>query len=267
MLFPITIFPCVPFASDIFLINESAKTESSCPLVFLWVPLPFGSGIACSGIRTQKGLAALFEFLGAYLTGFQQYVLALGWVCGSVHTATAVWPLAPFRVRGPAVSRWYHTFLVLLSTVFCSGKREKREKTGHLSSFCPQILSTSGLMTPPQWFSNLIGLGSHLLRTQGWALPILLREDPLQVAPRQEYFWKFLRWFQCANKAKNRCLGDIPQHPAPRMQGIELGHTVEWMSANNCFHKTDKPCRDLAVRTGFSPCRCFLSATWGFESS
>ena len=34
MLFPITIFPCVPFASDIFLINESAKTEFSCPLVF-----------------------------------------------------------------------------------------------------------------------------------------------------------------------------------------------------------------------------------------
>lgn len=31
MLFPITIFPCVPFAPDIFLINQFAETESTCP--------------------------------------------------------------------------------------------------------------------------------------------------------------------------------------------------------------------------------------------
>lgn len=95
MLFPITIFPCVPFASDIFLINESAKTESSCPLVVLCIPPSFGSGTACSGSRTQKGQAALFAFLGEYLTGFQQSVPALGWVCSSVHTAAAAQPLTP----------------------------------------------------------------------------------------------------------------------------------------------------------------------------
>lgn len=35
MLFPITIFPYVPFASDIFLKNQFAKTESSCPWDFV----------------------------------------------------------------------------------------------------------------------------------------------------------------------------------------------------------------------------------------
>lgn len=35
MLFPITIFPCVPFASGIFLISQSAETESSCPRAFV----------------------------------------------------------------------------------------------------------------------------------------------------------------------------------------------------------------------------------------
>lgn len=35
MLFPITIFPCMPFASDIFLINQFAETESSCPWDFV----------------------------------------------------------------------------------------------------------------------------------------------------------------------------------------------------------------------------------------
>lgn len=46
MLFPITIFPCGPFASDIFLLNESAETESSCPLGDFAHTPPLGSGPA-----------------------------------------------------------------------------------------------------------------------------------------------------------------------------------------------------------------------------
>lgn len=94
MLFPITIFPCVPFASDIFLINDSAETESSCPLVssvhkqyrphhvVLRPPV-------LAQEPTKSG--CLFSIPGAYLTQLRQSTcVACGrLVCGSLHPGRA----------------------------------------------------------------------------------------------------------------------------------------------------------------------------------
>lgn len=94
MLFPITIFPCVPFASDIFLINDSAEqsplvlwfllsTNNIAPTMWFW-DLQFWP-------KNPQSQAALFSIPGAYLTQLRQSTcVACGrLVCGSLHPGRA----------------------------------------------------------------------------------------------------------------------------------------------------------------------------------
>lgn len=93
MLFPITIFPCVPFAPDIFLLNESAETESSCPLGDFVHGPPLGSGPHAPA-QNSEAQAALSAFPGRIVQDSRSWCWPGPWVCGSVHKAIAPGPLS-----------------------------------------------------------------------------------------------------------------------------------------------------------------------------
>lgn len=175
MLFPITIFPGVPFASDIFLINESAKTESSCPLVFSVRKLYYHHHV----VLRPLALAQEPRKVGCPLF----IPRSLSYTITTVHVGlqASVWwgprrqgHWLPERMPAPEVPRWPHMFPVLfLSTTFHSREKD-RLKTSYLGSFSPQIPSTSQPMTSLQWFPTL-----------AWPHPYQSGKT-LQVAPRQE---------------------------------------------------------------------------------
>lgn len=113
MLFPITIFPCVPFASDIFLINQSAETESSCLRVFVSTNDP--SPHLCQGIpeRLDCSLVIPRSFVVRVMTicaGLRTRCAAAQFTshraCTQAGHLSAVWPSCPASLhRSPPLER------------------------------------------------------------------------------------------------------------------------------------------------------------------
>lgn len=145
MLFPITIFPCVPFASAVFLINGSAETESSCPDSVLPAVRFWDRG---SGTGTQSA-AAHFAFLGASY---------------GVPTSRALTAMLPAGGPGPPVSRRITRSWSCFSPRPSALEKERRQATLVVSGPKYQV---SGPMTPLHWFPKLVGLWNHLSRAQG----------------------------------------------------------------------------------------------------
>lgn len=184
MLFPITIFPCVLFASDIFLINESAKTESSCPLVF-FVSTPTLQFWDC-------------------LLWHKNPERASHLICIPKSLFYRISTVPAGSGLGVQQRPHSHSCMVTGSLLECVDLQSPDGTTHSLSCFSPQssALEKEGREDRSLWYFLPLNIKylwvddspavvlrldwtvESTLRTQSWASPIPLRDDPLQVAPQ-----------------------------------------------------------------------------------
>lgn len=214
------------FASDIFLINESVKTESSCLFDFC-VHKP-----ACPHLVVLGPLAKAQEPTKGKLPSFLPGLLILcrydhlgrapGPVCGGVPQPQPQGYQDPRRNAQALVSTQLHAVPVrLLSMTFHSGKRE-RENTGHLGSLSPQISGASRSTTPSQRLPNLAGLQSHPCRLPRTATPMPIREGSPQAALQLEALGISLGDPSAPLRLRTAALGHTRSTP-PGMQGVRAG--------------------------------------------
>lgn len=244
MLSPITIFPWVLFASDIFLIHESAETESSCPLLYCCsqtpLPLPRGAETCCP--RTWKSRRPLFipRSLAYRIAAVHMGLLACLGQRPRSHSLRAMGSLEEYRCPRSAVVT--HTFpMLLLSRIFQSRKGD-RLQPGRLGSFCAPtpikyLLANDPSPPPTQWFPNSAEDISGAQRSNS---PRPIRKSFCQKHPSRSIFGSFSGDSSGLRRFRTSALEDPPRHLAPRMQDIRLGHGAEQGFANDCFHKTDQ---------------------------